>query len=779
VTATTTNNGPTLLDRLGAGKSELPSLVHVEYLPARAGTSAPWPGWTPEPLRSAWQRMGIEAPWRHQTEAAELAHSGRSVVIATGTASGKSLAYQLPMLAALLADPRATALYLTPTKALAADQLATLSRLEPPDVRPACYDGDTEATERDWVRKHSRLVLTNPDMLHQGVLPRHPSWSSFLRRLTYVVVDECHAYRGVFGSHVAHVLRRLRRICQRYGSRPVFVLASATTSDPAVTARRLTGLRCAAITTDTAPRGELAFALWEPPLGPGRGEGGAPVRRPATAECADLLADLVAGGVRTLAFVRSRRAAEVVALQAQRALAEVSQELADRVAAYRGGYLPEDRRALERAFGVGELHGLAATNALELGIDVAGLDAVLLAGYPGRLASLWQQAGRAGRAGSGALAVLVARDDPLDTYLVHHPEAIFSRPVEATVLDPGNPYVLAPQLCYAAAELPLTAVDLELFGGDDLVRPVLADLVTAGALRRRPAGWFWATPARPRAGIRGGDGEPISVCDSRTGRLLGTVEAGSAHATLHEGAVHLHRGDTFVVDELRLDDAVALVHRDDPDYTTHARELTEVEVVATGRTVLAGAVRLTLGTVDVTGQVVSYLRRRLSTGEVIDECPLDLPPRHLRTTAVWYTLGQPLDVAGLTISPADLSGALHAAEHAAIGLLPLVATCDRWDVGGLSTALHPSTGLPTVFVHDGHPGGAGFAERGFDAALEWFTATRDAISSCGCPSGCPSCVQSPKCGNGNEPLHKQGAIEILSLLVKELVSVGRGGPPMG
>jgi DEAD/DEAH box helicase domain-containing protein len=639
-------------------------------------------------------------------------------------------------------------------------------------------------------------------MLHRGILPRHDSWSGFLRRLRYVVVDECHTYRGVFGSHVAHVLRRLRRICVRYGTRPVFVLASATAGDPAATANRLVGLPVTAVTEDGSPRGGVTFALWEPPMLPAfgaapddetaspnaalpdtaspgaagdAGSGGrdacldgrdaAPIRRSALREAADLLADTVTQGARTLAFVRSRRGAEVVAAMARRALAETMPELTDRVAAYRAGYLREERREIERALLSGELLGLASTNALELGVDLVGLDAVLLTGYPGTLASLWQQAGRAGRAGREALCVLVARDDPLDTYLVHHPAALFGRPVEATVLDPDNPYVLGPHLCCAAAELPLTEADLDLFGAATLA--TVDNLVMAGALRRRPSGWYWTAQERPDIDLRGTGAGPVAIVESATGRLLGTVDAGSAHVQVHSGAVHLHQGRSYVVDELDLEDGVALVHAEEPDWSTHPRDVTSLSVVSVESYMDAGPVGLFLGTVDVTSQVVSYQRRRIATGEIIDTRPLDLPVRQLRTTAVWWTIS-PAELAAAGVDWPVVPGALHAAEHASIGLLPLVATCDRWDIGGLSTAMHPDTDAPTVFVYDGYPGGAGFAERAYHAARDWLGATREVIAGCGCETGCPSCVQSPKCGNGNDPLAKPEAVRVLDALLVAL-----------
>ncbi|MDW5327680.1 Zn-binding domain-containing protein [Plantactinospora sp. KLBMP9567] len=785
-------------------------VTHVERVPARPGTVVDWPEWVPAELRAALAGQGVVAPWRHQAEAAGHAYAGRHVVVATGTASGKSLAYQLPALATLLADPRATVLYLAPTKALAADQLRAVAALGLDGVRPACYDGDTPRAERDWIRAHSRFVLTNPDMLHHGILPGHARWSAFLRRLAFVVVDECHTYRGVFGSHVAHVLRRLRRQAARYpgtprsvpGQRgaaggpgpapdgPVFVLASATSGDPAAAAERLTGLPVTAITEDTAPRGGLTFALWEPPLLPpptggpdpahladevtaGAGLDAAPVRRSALRETADLLGDTVAAGVRTLAFVRSRRGAEVIATTARRSLDEAVPGLGARVAAYRSGYLREERRSLEQALLGGELLGLASTSALELGVDLVGLDAVLICGYPGTRASLWQQAGRAGRSGGEALAVLVARDDPLDTYLVHHPEALFGRPVEATVLDPANPYVLGPQLCCAAAESPLTPADLELFG--EGAKEAVDALVAGGALRRRPTGWYWRHTGRPEVDLRGTGGAPVDVVESSTGRLLGTVDPASSHFQVHPGAVYLHQGVSYVVDDLNLDDGCALVHAEEPDWSTHPRDVTSLSVVSVRSYLDCGPVGMFLGEVDVTSQVVSYQRRRLASGEVLATLPLDLPARELRTVAVWFTVS-PESLAAAGVEAAEVPGALHAAEHAAIGLLPLVATCDRWDIGGLSTANHPDTEAPTVFVYDGHPGGAGFAERAYRAASAWLSATRDAIAECGCEAGCPSCVQSPKCGNGNNPLAKPEAVRVLDVVLTNLAKMAPAEP---
>ena len=762
------------LERLAAQPGHDGRLTHVERLPARDGRPSPWPTWAPAEVVERFRAHGIEWPWSHQVDTADRAWRGRHVVVATGTGSGKSLGYLLPGLGTLATagapvrprDRTPTVLYVAPTKALAHDQLVALDAIGAglDGLRATAVDGDTPRSERDWARDHATWVVTNPDMLHRSVLPSQARWARLLGGLAYVVVDECHHYRGVFGSHVAQVLRRLRRLAAHHGARPTFVLASATVADPDACASTLTGLAVEAVTEDGSPRGAGALALWEPPLTETAGERGAPTRRPATAETADLLTDLVLDGVRTLAFVRSRRGAETVALTAQRQLAEVDPDLRELVAAYRGGYLPEDRRALEADLRAGRIVGAAATNALELGVDLVGLDAVLVCGFPGTRAALWQQVGRAGRRGRSSVGVLVARDDPLDTYLVRHPEALLGRPVEATVSDPDNPYVLGPHLAAAAQELPLTDDDLALFG--PRARDGVEALAAEGVLRRRARGWFWTRRDRAcdLADIRSTGGPPVQVVESPDGRVLGTVDAAAAHSSVHTGAVHLHRGRTYVVLDLDLEASVALVERSDPDWTTTAREVTDIEVVEPRARQRWGAAEVVLGSVQVTSQVVGYLRRRVLTGEVLGEEPLDLPPRQLRSTAVWWTLDADQVVASGVAAP-DVPGAVHAAEHASIGLLPLFATCDRWDIGGVSTTLHRDTGRLTVFVYDGHPGGAGFAERGYAVAERWLRTTRDAIAACECRDGCPSCVQSPKCGNGNDPLHKAGAVRLLDVLL--------------
>jgi DEAD/DEAH box helicase domain-containing protein len=759
----------------GTAPGEHP-LRFVAELPPRSGRPCSWPQWADPEVVRAFADRGISAPWSHQCDAAELAHAGRHVVVSTGTASGKSLAYQLPVLNALVTDPRARVLYLSPTKALGHDQLRAAHALTSAiprlmgsfAVAPTAYDGDSPAEVRRFARERSRWLFSNPDMIHLSILRNHARWAVLLRGLRFVIVDECHYYRGVFGSNVAMVLRRLLRLCARYspepGMVPTVIFASATTDSPGATAAELIGQPVQEVVEDGSPQGARTIGLWEPALRADlTGENGAPVRRSAGAEAARVMADLIAEGAQTLTFVRSRRAAELTALGAQARLDDIAPELSGKVASYRAGYLPEDRNALERALAEGRLRGLATTNALELGVDIAGLDAVVLAGFPGTVASFWQQAGRSGRRGQGALVVLIARDDPLDTYLVHNPSALLDKPVERVVIDPANPYLLGPQLLCAATEMPLEETEVQTLGAE----AVAQGLVDDGLLRRRNGKYFPVPGLAPHGAvdIRGSTGGQIVIVEADTGRLLGSAGMGQAPASVHPGAVYLHQGESYVVDSLDLQEGIAFVHSEDPGYATFARELTDIAVTDKGERLAFGPVTLGLVPVRVTSQVVGYLRRRLN-GEVIDFIELDMPEQVLPTTSVMYTI-TPDALSHSGIALPSIPGSLHAAEHAAIGLLPLVASCDRGDIGGMSTAIGPD-GLPTVFVYDGYPGGAGFAERGFRRARTWLAATAAAIEACECPSGCPSCVQSPKCGNGNDPLDKAGAVLVLRLVLAEL-----------
>jgi DEAD/DEAH box helicase domain-containing protein len=760
----------------GTNSSEHP-LRHVADLAPRPASVQSWPRWAESDVVAAFVERGISQPWSHQVSAADLARSGRHVVVSTGTASGKSLAYQLPIASALAADPRARALYLSPTKALGHDQLRAaqamtnaVARLS--TVAPSAYDGDSSQEARRFTRESSRWIFSNPDMIHLSMLRNHARWAVFLRNLRFIVVDECHYYRGIFGSNVAMVLRRLMRLCARYGGDapgPTVIFASATTASPAATASELLGQTVVEVTDDGSPQGGRTVALWEPALlADLMGENGAPVRRSAGAEAARVMADLMAEGARTLTFVRSRRGAELTALGARARLEDVAPELVDLVASYRAGYLAEDRRSLESALADGRLRGLATTNALELGVDIAGLDAVVLAGFPGTVASFWQQAGRAGRRGQSALIVMIARDDPLDTYLVNNPGALLDKPIERVVIDPVNPYVLGPQLLCAATELPLTEAEVRMWNAE----AVAETLVDDGLLRRRPAGYFAApgVDPHPAVDIRGSSGGQIAILETGTGRMLGSTGAGQAPAAVHPGAVYLHQGESYLVDSLDFEDGVAFVRPEDPGYTTSARDVTDIVVTGPGTRRTFGPVTIGLVPVSVSHTVVGYLRRRLN-GEVIDFVDLDMPTQTLDTMAAMCTI-TPEALQHNGIDGLRVPGSLHAAEHAAIGLLPLVASCDRGDIGGVSMAVGPEDGLPTIFVYDGYPGGAGFADRGFREITTWWGATAAAIDACECPAGCPSCVQSPKCGNGNDPLDKRGAVAVLRLVLGELARHG-------
>lgn len=744
------------LDALAEEGAAASCLVHREILPPRAPALEPFPD-IPSQLQERLGLLGIEGLYGHQRRALDLLDAGDNVVLSTGTASGKTLAYNLAFARSLLAEEKRTALYVFPTKALARDQLRQLRQLRLPQVRAAVYDGDTPQEERPLIRRNANVVLTNPDMLHASILPGHARWADFLLRLDLVVVDEAHVARGVFGSHVAMVMRRLRRLAARYGAGPRFALASATIGNPSELASRLVGLEFEEVTEDASPRGEKSFVLWNPPLVDEElGQ-----RRSAISETSYLLRRLAESGTRTIAFCRSRRGAELVAEFARR---ELPGSLKRRVKAYRAGYLPEERRSLERALVDGELLGLAATNALELGIDVGSLDAALLAGYPGTRASLWQQAGRAGRREEPSLAMLVAQDDPLDQYLVQHAEDLFSKPPEAAVVDPTNPYVAGPHLLCAAREQPLTEDELGAFG--PLAGDLAAAFVETGELSWRRGLLHHQGRDSPhrRVDIRSASGHLFAIVEAETGALLGTVDESRAFYHVHPGAVYLHQGEQFEVLELDLAGKVALVVRSEADYYTQPRDVTDIAVLEAIENELSGDIPVLFGTVSVTRQVVGFQRKLHSTNEVLESVPLELPPQTLDTKAVWWLLPASA-LRRARVGQALLPGAAHAAEHAAIGLLPLVATCDRWDVGGVSTPHHPDTGAATIFIYDGYPGGAGIAERGYRSQRRLLEATFEAVRQCPCARGCPSCVQSPKCGNGNEPLDKQGAVALIAAML--------------
>jgi DEAD/DEAH box helicase domain-containing protein len=702
-------------------------------------------------VRQTLAQRGFDRLYTHQVEAFARAARGEHVVVATGTASGKTLAFNLPVLDALTAEPKSRALYLYPTKALAQDQARSLAAFGLPRLRAAIYDGDTESERRWQIRKWANVILTNPDMLHVGVLPHHDRWGDVLQNLRYVVVDEAHVYRGVFGSHVGNVLRRLRRAAAIYGAEPQFLLASATIANPAELARSLLGVDVTVIDDDGAPRAPRTVAFWNPPLV----DEELALRASPLGEAARLLADLVSRGLRTICFAKSRRAAELVHRFASE---RVDGELAARLSPYRAGYTPAQRREIERRLVEGELLGVTATDALELGIDIGLLDCAVSVGFPGTVASLRQQWGRAGRRSHG-LAVLVASEDALDQFFMREPETLLGRRVEAAILDHANPRVLDGHVRAAAFEAPLDERDASVLGTAALERAAV--LAEAGDLKRTKAGYVWAGRDYPAArfSLRSATPDAFTVVDAGTGSVLGIVERERAYSTVHEGAVYLHMGESYRVLALDLESRTAAVEPFSGDYYTQAKKETTTAIeraeVVEGRL----GMEVSFGVVSVTEQVVAYQKKSIRDQATLDLVALDMPETSFVTEAVWY-LPEPWMLAGLEEMP-RLLGALHAAEHSMIALLPLWAMCDRWDIGGLSTNLHFQTGRPTVFVYDGHAGGVGIARRGFDQLEGWVGDTLGLLEGCPCREGCPSCVQSPKCGNLNEFLDKPGALLLL------------------
>ncbi len=711
-------------------------------------------------LRDALAANGIERLYEHQAAALEAAWAGPTIVT-TGTASGKSLCFNLPALDVLLRDPKARALYLYPTKALAQDQARAISALGLVQrIRPAIYDGDTPKEARNEIRRRANLILTNPDMLHLGILPHHASWSELFANLAVVVVDEAHTYRGVFGSHVANVLRRLRRIAAAYGTEPRLLLASATIANPVELAERLTGLEdVTLIDRDGSPSAGRRIAIWNPPvidevLG---------LRRSSLGEGAELLARLVVAGARTICFVRSRRGAELLSRIARDELDRLGAgALRELIMPYRAGYTAAQRREVEARLVSGELRAVVTTDALELGIDVGVLDAAVVVTFPGTIASLRQMWGRAGRRRRG-LAVYVAGEDALDQFFARHTDDFLDRPVESAILDHESEEIHLAHLLCAAHEGPMTAADDEFFGPRTLA--YLERLEGLGELRARDGRFVLRRRERYPAGevsLRSASRETIAIVESQSGELLGSTEAARALSTLHPGAIYLHLGRSYHVSELDLDTRRALVEPFNEAWYTQPRRETDtvIERLLDRREALG--VTLSFGRVEVTETVLAFQRRSLPDHREIDMTALDLPSTRFATQSLWFEL----DAGILSGFPPELLlGSLHATEHAQIAVLPLLAMCDRWDIGGLSTNAHPQTGGPTIFIHDGHPGGVGITRIAFAHFEELVEDAHRLIAECRCRDGCPSCVQSPKCGNLNEPLSKAGAQELLERLL--------------
>jgi DEAD/DEAH box helicase domain-containing protein len=748
---------PDLFDLLTPDR--FPQVEAQTVLPGRPGKSAPLPDDLHLQLVDALAAQGIKRLWTHQAECWDTARSGAHFMVTTGTASGKSLCFNLPVLDGLLRDPHARAIYLYPTKALAQDQLRRIRLMAGKAVEVFAYDGDTPTAARLLARQKARVLLTNPDMVHLSVLPRHERWDEFLYNLKYVVIDEAHTYRGVFGSNVANVLRRLRRVASFYGAQPQFILASATISNALEHAAHLTGLEVAHVSGDGAPTGPRKIVFWQPPLAHDELN----IRRSTTTEAAELLAELMRNGVRSICFTKSRRAAELIYKQCADRLKETDRRLAERLSPYRAGYTPEQRRSIETMLFGGQLLAVVSTSALELGIDIGALDAAITVGYPGTVASLWQQWGRAGRGKGQSLGIFVAGNDALEQFFVKHSEELLQRDVEAATIDFTNPFIHIRHLAAAAYEGPLLAEDEKFFG------PKLATSLergeAEGLLRHKNGAWFFSDTGFPAAkvGLRSTVGRQFTIVEEETGDIIGTEGAETAFSALHPGAVYLHMGETYLVNSLDLDEHVALVRPFWDTYQTHARRETDTRIISDDLQTTFGPLTLHLGQISVSSRVVAFQKKRLGSDEVLGTEELDLPTQEFVTESLWFTI--PVELLTDERELPRLPGAIHAIEHALIALLPLFAMCDRWDIGGLSTPVHSQTELPTIFVYDGHAGGVGISRQGFQRFADWLRDARNLIRDCPCECGCPSCIQSPKCGNWNEPLDKELALRLIGAML--------------
>lgn len=740
-----------LLDKIKTHSRYRGQIVHVEHLPPQAAVfgelARPLSGRLDRHLR----QKGIERLYSHQTEAIDAVRGGEHIVTVTPTASGKTMCYNLPVLDGLLARPDGRALYIFPTKALSQDQFDTLNEFNAP-LKTAVYDGDTPDQTKVLLRETANIIITNPDMLHMGILANHLKWHDFFAHLRYVVIDEIHSYRGVFGTHVAHVLRRLRRICRHYGASPTFILSSATIANPGEHAARLTGLPVRIIDNNGAPRGASHFVLWRQPE-----------RTSLVQEVAWLFAALLRSKARTIAFSRARQATERILRQTRRELGGTA--LADKVLAYRGGYLARERREIEEALFQGRANGVVSTNALELGIDVGDLDVCVIAGFPGTIASTWQQAGRVGRRQKDSLVFFIAVTNPLDQYFLRHTQALFSRPTEEALIDPENPYILLSHALCLAHELPATAEDVTLWSGT--LRDLLVILEDDGLLTTSDGRTYYTGQGFPaeKVNIRTASADTYQLRDAGAGnRLIGVVDGSAAFSETHPGAVYMHQGETYVVKQLDPEKTTVLLDKMEVDYYTVVKRDKKTEILAVREEKEVFGNRVALGELKVTTKVTGYVKKHELSGQVLGGGALSLPEQVLETIGMWLAVNEDVE-AKVKASGRNLMGGIHAIEHAAIGLLPLFVMCDRGDIGGLSVLIHPQTGRPTVFIHDAYNGGVGFSEKAYREIERLLLTTLEAVQECECDSGCPGCIYSPKCSNFNQPLDKEAAIMLLHCLL--------------
>ena len=725
-------------------------IAHIEVLPARE----PEYGELGKPLPAALSRYldarGIRL-YSHQCGAVEALRAGRNVILCTPTASGKTLGFDLPVFETLARDRLATALFVYPTKALSNDQLKVFREMERvTGIRAdaAVYDGDTPVSRRGRIREISRIILTNPHELHH-VLPWHSKWERFFRNLRYVVFDEAHRYRGVFGSNVAFVIRRLRRIARFYGASPSFVLSTATLANPQEFGEKLAGLPFDVISGDGSPRGGKTFLFYNPFFD------GAGALSPHQ-ETRDLFLYFVKRGLQTLCFTASRRMAELIALWSKEAT-KAGSALSGQIAAYRAGYLPQERRGIEDALKRGLLTGVTSTNALEVGIDIGSLDCVIISGYPGTVLATWQQAGRSGRRNRDALAVLVAFQDPLDQYLMKHPGSFFGKPHEQAIIDLANPYILSGQLLCAVAELPFDAGQEDILPGE-VSAGLLPELAAEGLVKETPHGWVYTGRGRPVEAVGLDHIARDAYRITCEGALLETMDVSQACREAHLGAVLLHQGESYVVRRFDAENRLVEVERRDVDYYTRAIKAVDLEILGTKDMRRMGRMIFCLGELEVTETTLGY--KVIRDDQVAAREDLELPPLRFPTTGLWFTIPDELRRA---IHDRGLSfgGALHALEHAMIAILPFEILCDRWDIGGLSTPGHPGTGEPTIFLYDGYEGGIGLTEKAQGLMDRVARLTLELIRDCPCETGCPACILSPKCGNDNRPMDKQGALLLL------------------
>ena len=731
-------------------------IIHIQKIQAQKANFGKLEKPLPENIQNCLLNREIVF-YSHQAEAINKVRQGKNVVMVTPTASGKTLAFNIPVLEALTEDPNATALYLYPTKALTNDQLKVLRELEKDigiKASPNIYDGDTPQSQRASIRENSKIILSNPYGLHQ-YLPWHYKWRTFLKNIKFVIIDEAHVYRGVFGSNVAMLLRRLMRICSYYNADPQIILSSATIANPEEHAKRLTGKDFEVISKDGAPKGKKTFMFWNPPFI----DNDNTIRRSTHQETKDLLTLSILKNLQTLCFTTSRQMAELITRWTKEELRQRSPKLQNAITAYRAGYLPQERRQIENRLKNKDLIGVVSTNALELGIDIGSLDSVIISGYPGTVISTWQQAGRAGRTNAESLVTLVAFQNPLDQYFMKHPDDFFGRPHEQAIIDLHNQYISLGHIMCAASELPITDNDRKFF--PELFSESIHALEQQHLVRKTPRGYVYSGTARPVEVVNLESISDKTVTVLSKGNVLETLPLNKAYEEAHEGAVLLHQGETYISEELNLETLTAKVRQEDVNYYTEVLRDVDVKIKKTFQE-KQEKVKIGLGELTITETYHQYLTKTYD--EVIKRLPLDLPLLTFTTVGLWFLVPDKLRKE-LESQNLDFDGGLHAVEHAMIAMSPIFAMCDRWDIGGLSTTLHPDTGEPTIFIYDGFEGGIGISENLYANIKLLWEKTLQLIDNCECKEGCPSCIYSPKCGNENEPLDKKAARIILKHLI--------------